>query len=169
MTIPQGGLRERLVYDSFHKMLSDALDALGWFDSVPSRFDVHLLHGPADINETIEYNTIAVVDLDEPGQEWELGSSLTEHRWTYFVDVFAEDDSVSRHLAYDIRAILEGKHTAAGRTTPTLNVLDFTVAEPYPTLFVAEFEDVLVEHPQDSSKPWLTHWRSVKTDLVYFA
>lgn len=169
MTIPQGGLRERLIYDSVYTMLSDALTALGWFTSQPTRADILLPHGPVDINESITYNTIAIVDLGEPAEEWELGSSLAQYRWAYNFDVFAQNDSLSRHLAGDIRAILEGKLAAASRTTPTVNILDTTVAEPYPTLFVAEFEGVSIERPQDSAKPWLAHWRTVVADLVYYA
>lgn len=165
MTAYVGGLRARLIRESVYRTLYSSLDALGWFDDVPNRLPVTFEPTSVDIEERVEKNTASMTDWDTTETPEEMGSDLAEHRWTYYVDFFAENDAVGIHFATDVKDILSGRMTAIGRVRPTASVYDFTAATPT-EIFTVGFERILVDRPENYRKPWTRFQRSIRFDVV---
>lgn len=160
-----GGLRARLVKESLFRMLYEALEDLNWFDpsnpASPIEFHSRMLNR----EERIEFNTAALTDENETGEEIELGSGLTESKWTFYVDFFAENDAIGLHFIQDVKAILEGRMTVINRFDSTFDVYDYRQATP-PILFTCQIEDVGVDRAHGFLKPWLEHWYAVQFVVV---
>lgn len=165
MTIVAGGLRARLIHDSLYQMLLAALTDLDWFDSGRQHAAINFIARPVANDEEIPLNTVALVDEDQRAIDEELGSVLAEHRWTYYVDFYAEDDVIGKHLIYDVRDILSGRMPSIGRGDPSLEVLDYRQATPS-ELFTVEIEDVIVDRAHDFPKPWQRHWYAARFSVV---
>lgn len=165
MSTVVGGLRARLIKDSFFYMLQSHLEELGWFDSGRQHMPVALIAEPRNWDEPIEFNTLVLSAEDVNDTEEEMGSNLTEDRWTYYVDFFAEDDAVGADLAGDVRDILRGKMPTIGASRAMLRVYDYRQATP-PVIAHVEIENVLLDRARNFPRPWQQHWYSVRCDLV---
>jgi hypothetical protein len=171
---PVGGLRARLIRDSFEKMLRDALDARGWFDTDRRHSPITLISGAYDWDEPIPLNTLSIAAEDLSSDEIELGSNAAEDRWTVWVDFYAESEPLGMDVAHDIRDILRGKMPAIDRIAPIFPVLDFTVdlveppepPEPPPILFYCDIEDVVVDRARGFTRPHERYWYAVRCDIV---
>lgn len=166
MTVVVGGLRARLIRDSAFTMLRDSVDALGWRDAGRRHKPVLFRAEPVPWDEEVPLNTVAVSQTDVSGDEVELGSNLSEDRWTFYVDLYAEDESVGTHLAHDIRDILRGKIPSIGRNQPLLPVYNLAGETPEDVLFNCEIEDVLVDRANDFPKSWQRYWYVVRFIIV---
>ena len=165
MTTYVGGLRARLVHDSIHAMLRAALDNLGWFTASPSHAPITFLSEPLAPDVQVPFNTLALADEDDRGDEIELGSQLQELRWQMYVDFFGENDAISLHVIRDVKDILEGRMPSIGRSRPTADVYDYTLATPV-VIFTVDIEDVFTDKARDFPQPWLRHWRSCGFTVV---
>ena len=165
MATPVGGLRLRLIEDSFIIMLQDSLDQLGWFDDGRDHLAVELVEEPPRWDEPTQPNKIAVMIESIDDLEAELGSNLTEERHNCYIDIYAEDDAVGKHLSNDIRDILRGKMPSIDRGYPHYGVYDLTEATP-PHLFNVDIESVRWDRGRNFSEAWLRHWFVVACDLV---
>lgn len=166
MTEVVGGLRARLIRESVYQMIYSSLDALNWFDPTRPHLPVSFESKSADTNVQILENTAALGDESmPPGFDVELGSRLTERRWTMYVDFFGQNDALSLHFIRDVEDILEGRITAVGRTRPQVDVYDYQQATP-PILFTCDIENVMVDRAHGFLKPWLEHWYSCSFTVV---
>lgn len=165
MTDYVGGFRYRLIHESLYRMIEDALDQLNWFDGQPGRENVRMVPEPLPLQVEIPMNTIALVDLDMVDDDDELGSDLSEVRWTFYVDFYAADKSIGIHLINDVRDILKGKMSAIGRTSPNFGVYDYDLATPT-IVFYCEIEDVMVDKADSTPQPWLKNWYTCRFDVV---
>lgn len=160
-----GGLRQRLIHDSLWNMITTSLDELGWLDSGRDHMPIILRASPVPLDEEIRLNTIALSDENIVERDDELGSLMAEHRQTYYVDFFAENEAIGKHLINDIRAIIAGRFTTIGRSRPEFAVYDYTQATP-PVIFHCELEDVVVDRARDFPKPWQRFWYVCRFDVV---
>lgn len=160
-----GGLRYRLIHDSLYNMLHDALDDRGWFDVVPDRREVTFPTEPQDLTTEIQFNTIGLADGDITDDDAELGSTLGEMRWTFYLDFFAEDRSTGVDFINEVRDILKGRMPSIGRDRAVLPVYDYTLATPT-VIFYCDIEDVLVDKAQNVSNSWLKNWYTCRFDLI---
>lgn len=160
-----GGLRARLVKDSLYEMINDSLDALGWFDSGRRHAPINFVNEDMANDLEVPLNTLALSDSDITTSQIEMGSTLSEHTWAYYVDFFGESDTLSIHMAHDIKDILEGRMPSIGRTGPKFTVYDYTQATP-PDLFTCMIQGVAMDRAQTYSKPWQKYWRSVSFVVV---
>lgn len=160
-----GGLRARLIRDSVYRMVYDSLEALGWFDAGRQHQAINFTGTETDQHAEIPMNTLALVDEDQSGLDLELGSQLAEFSWTFYLDFYAEDDVIGKHLIYDVRDIIEGRLTAIGRSRPNCVVLDYTLATPT-EIFTVDFENVVVDRAHDFPKPWQRHWYACRFTVV---
>lgn len=161
----EGGLRARLIRDSLHSMLEDALTEIGWFDSGRTHKTVNFLDRPNSWNEQIELNSLIVTFDDDVSEEAEMGSMMTDDTYTYYIDLFAESNDLGEHLSGDIRDILRGKMEAASRTRPSLTVYDYSLATPTEA-FTCQIEEVIRDKAEGYEKPWQKHWFVVRCDVV---
>jgi hypothetical protein len=155
-----GGLRARLLYDSLYNEIERALTELGWFDPGRSHLPVRMINQPVPESEEIQLNTLVLYAEDGDTLQYEVGSDLSEHRRTFYLDLYAENISVGEHLIFDCQAILEGRMRSVGRTSHFFDVYDYTQATP-PVIAVAEIgEDVIIDRAVRYSFPWQKNWYS---------
>jgi hypothetical protein len=160
-----GGRRLRLIQDNFRSHVYNALAELGWFDSNRAHKPVTLLANPAENDEQIQVNTVAISNHDINSIEAELGSDLEENLMTFWVDVYAENQDIGIHLAGDIRDILRGKMASSGVTLPSFLVYDLTLATPVP-LFRCHIEAVDMARVQNSTKAYHKFWWTIVCEVL---
>jgi len=165
MTDYVGGFRYRLIHESLFQMISDSLDQLGWFDGQPGRENVRIVPEALPLQVEIPLNTIALVDLDMSDTDDEMGSNLSETRWTFYVDFYAADKSIGIHLINDVRDIMKGKMSSIGRISPSFGVYDYSLATPV-EVFVCQIEDVMVDKAANVQNEWLKNWYTCRFDVV---
>lgn len=168
-----GGLRDRLIEESLHRMLKGALTQLGWLTHSNDRLDVSYEPEPLPADEAVVPNLVnVVIEGIDPEEEQELGSTLSDDTHLLYVDVYAESEAVGKQLAGDIRCILEGKMPNVGRTWPVLTVYDFTgvdytMATPDSPveLFAVIIERVRQDKAHRAGETWQRHLYSVTAEL----
>lgn len=165
MVQPTGGLRKRLIRESLYQMLYESLALLGWFDTGRQHAAISFESEPINPEDPVPVNTIALADSNDSDQEIELGSNLAEHRWTFYVDFFAEKDSLGLHVSGDIKDILTGRMASILRTDPSFSVYDYSYATP-PLLFTCQIDLVMRDKAVTWSKPHQKHWYAVRFDVI---
>jgi len=155
---PVGGLRARLIKDNLFNLIEDSLTTVGWFAAGRQHDAVTVVPEPLDnlIEITpnkvgIEFKTVSEVNV-------EIGSNMSDNTWLVFVDVMGESYDIGLHLATDVKDILTGHFNSIGRVTPTLIVLDLTLATPvsFTTCHISELEMEKDESNQEHKKYWWT-------------
>lgn len=165
MTYVEGGLRVRLIRDSLEEFVRSALTDRNWFDPGRQHAPIRFISEPNDWNEPIEVNSLAVAGGDIVSTEWELGSQMTEDRWTYYIDFYGENEAIGLDVSGDIAAALRGQLPSIGRNDSSLPILDFRQSNP-PVLFHCLIENVVIDRARDYPKPWLRYWYSVRCEIV---
>lgn len=165
MAEPQGGLRDRMVFESFAMMLKDSLDQLGWFDDDRAHSPIHWRTSIVPESEEVPINTLAMSSEDSTHIDMEIGSGLSEDRMFVLTDFYAENDALGRHLMGDVRDVLRGKMPDVDRTDPVFTVYDLRDDPPTP-LFVAEIEGVRLDRAHGFDTPFRRHWFSVLCQLI---
>lgn len=161
-----GGLRARLIKESFWRMLESSLTSLGWMQGGRSHAPIILAKDVVPDSDPILPNTLSVIDLDNTPEVLELGTNAKDVRWPFCVDFYGENDAISIQMSYDVRDILLGRMPSIGRSGPTLEVRDWTKPNN-PILFIAAIEDVFVDRPERITQSWQRHFRSVFCELEY--
>lgn len=170
--VPVGGLRARLIKMAIQGVVEDGLRDLGWFD--PTIHDdppgtrrhrpVTFYTKPNKWDEPITLNAVIVAGQDVDGTDGEIGSNLSDDRWFFYVDVYAESDSVAEHIVHDARDILRGKMPSIGRTGAYVDVFDPREATP-PFLFRLPVVELAVDRARLSEHPWQAHWYSLSFEV----
>lgn len=165
MADPAGGLRDRLITDSFAAMLKAALTTLGWFAPSDRHLPIDFRTVPYPEGAEIPLNTFVVSREDVNGTDAEVGSNATEDRHVMWMDFYAEKRGLAQHFIGDVRDICRGKHADAGREEPVFEVRN--VHEDGATvLFFCDVEDVQVETSHGGGQPHERNWMAVTCDLV---
>jgi hypothetical protein len=94
-----------------------------------------------------------------------MGSNLGELTTTFWVDFYAEKDSVGKELIYDVRDALRGRIPAIGYDRQVIEVYDWSLATPT-YQFSCDVEDVVTDRAHDFPKPWQKHWWTCRFDVV---
>lgn len=165
MPNPVGGYRARIIQDSTHAMMRDALDALGWMDATPAHQAVNLVAEPVDSHEHVPFNTVAVYFANVGDTDLELGSNASEDRWFGVVDIYAEDEAIGRWLSHDVRDILRGKFPSIGRTQANVQVIDYDLATPV-VVFVVDIENVAGDRALARGRAFEEFWWVVAFEAV---
>lgn len=165
MSIYVGGLRARLIGDSLFEMVRASLVALGWTGTNRQHLPLNFVRDQLDSDVEVPLNTLGVSEARVDDVDLEMGSNYTEDRWSFYVDFYAENDAVGRHLIHDVRDILRGKIPSIGRSRPVLEVVDYTQAAT-PTAFVCQLERIEVDRAVDFPQPWRRFWFSARVDVV---
>lgn len=165
MSIVVGGQRTRFIVDSLYLMVQEALAALGWMDVGREHDPIIFRDDPVGVDEEVPYNTIAFEDTISSDSEAEIGSLLTIDDITVFIDIYAESESLGRHLSGDVRDILRGKLPAVGRNAPVLDVYDFNQATPVP-VFTCQLERIRTDRAHNWPQAWRKHWYSLTVHIM---
>lgn len=168
----EGGLRDRLVAESFVRHVKAGLTAKGWFESgVPAPpVVVVTTHLPDTSEMNVDANTYVVVLVEDSSDvDAEVGSGLTEDRTTGWVDVYAKTDAIAAHLSGDVRDLLRGKLPSVGYDTAGFTVRNWFVTDPddLEDLFWVDVEDVQRDRDPDQSRATRFHYQ-VSAELVEF-
>lgn len=175
MTEAIGGWRDRLIWESCHRALHDALEDLGWFNdlgnaSKPIDPIVWSTKSLKD-DEVIPPNFLVLSSEDTDGDSAEIGSSLTEDSVEMWLDFYPVNDALGRHLMGDVRDLLRGKMPTVGFSEAGLMVVDYRPASLSDTsgedLFWVDIEGVAeVHNAGNPATPELRTWRSVTWRIV---
>lgn len=165
MTEIVGGIRQRLIRDSIYYMLYDALEQRGWFDAGRRHMPISFTGDITPQDEEIVFNTITLSLEDTDDSEAELGSTMVETTTTLYVDFFAENDSVGTELIHDVRDILAGRMSSVGRSSATVQVIDYRLATPV-AAFSIDLERVSVTRAQGFPRPWQKHWYACRFEVL---
>lgn len=160
-----GGLRSRLIFDSTFKVLNDSLIALGWFAGGRHHSPITFVPDEQDVETQVPLNTLALSDENVTSDDIELGSKLADNVRYFYLDFFAEEDALGKHVIGDCRDILEGRMLSIGRTGPVIPVYDFSQATP-PLVFYAAVDNVRIDRAHSFPHPWAKHWYSIQFTLT---
>lgn len=166
MTTIVGGLRARLIYDSIKIEIERSITALGWFDAGRQHSPVTFVAIPVDDSQEVAFNTLSLATGDMPvSTPLELGSDYSEYRRSYYLDFYAESQSIGEHLTFDCKDILEGRMPSISRSAPTIEVYDYTQATP-PVIATVEIEQVSVDRGNVFNFPWQKFWYQCSFEVV---
>lgn len=165
MTTIVGGLRARLIHDSLWNCLHGALGRLGWLLPNQQFMPINFIASRVPAQTEVPLNTLALSDEAMRSVDLELGSTAVETRWTYYVDFYAENDVIGKHLIHDIRDVLGGRMSTIGRNDPSVVVYDYRQATPL-RVFTVGIENVLVDRAHDFPKPYQQHWYACRFEVV---
>ena len=164
MPEPQGGLRDRMVFESFAYMLKDGLTQLGWFEPGRSHAPLNWRTSIVPEAEEMPINTLAVASEDVTSDDGEIGSNMSEDRFIVIVDFYAESDALGRHVSGDIRDLLRGKMPPISED-PVFAVYDFREEPPVPFSWV-DIDRVTLDRSHGFDAPFRRHWFSILAQLV---
>lgn len=161
-----GGLRAQYIREAVYQELYRSLEELGWFN--PGRKHKPITFpGITETNDNeIPINRLALSDEDQYERPLEMGSNATENQWTYWVDFYAQNDSLGKHVIYDVKDILAGRMSSIGRAHPRIQVYDYQMATPEP-IFTVEIEDIVTDRgARLIAKPYQKHWYACRFTVV---
>lgn len=160
-----GGLRNRLLKDSFFNQVETALTSLGWMTSARHHKPLNLIEKPNHWDTPVAANTIAVDFMGSEVSEWEVGSLLTSDIHVGYVEIFAESDSLGTHLSNDLRDWLRGRlqATPVGTTFP---IYDYRQGSTPPVIgYMDIFNISALRNVTVSEQIWLRHWFRVRCEV----
>lgn len=159
-----GGLRTRLLQDSFLAVVEEGIRAIGWLDVGRSHQPVRLQAEPANWREPIAPNLIAVDLTAVTVVEVEVGSWLTADTTIAYADLYAESEALGVELSNDIRDILRGRLDL--NVNGTLPIYDYRQATPSVVGRVAITEVNSLRATAAAQEPWQRHWFRVRCELI---
>jgi hypothetical protein len=160
-----GGIRDRLLKDSFHAQIELALNVLGWRDPGRAHRPINLIERPEHWDVPVAPNTVTVDFTGSDVDEWEVGSLMTSDVHVGFVEIFAENDSVGTHLANDLRDWLRGRlqATPVGVTFP---IYDYRHGATNPVIGYMDIDAISsVRNVSVTEDIWLRHWYRVRCEI----
>jgi len=154
MATLEGGLRDRMLLESILQDIKADLVARGWFTLGREHGPITIVDEYPDDKAEVELNTIAFSLGDTNSTSTELGSKAETLYVPVFIDMFAENDGLGRHVVGDIHSHVQD--------VGQFDVLDYR--DPSPPV---EFRVQLVDGSIERSKPtravnsWQKHWHVV--------
>lgn len=159
-----GGLRDRLLKDSFYAQVETALNTLGWLDPARRHKPINLIQKPEHWDVAVPANTVTIDFVGSSVGEWEVGSLLTSDTHIGFVEIYAENDSLGIHLAEDLRDWLRGRLQTAPVST-TFPIYDFRTPTPS-TIGYMDIDGVsTARNISISQDVWVRHWYRVRCEI----
>lgn len=159
-----GGLRSRMIKDSYRNLIVDNLTSLGWFDSGRRHIPITIADRPNKWDDPVAFNTLTVSLEDRVDVDAEMGSNLSIDTWTSYVDFYAESDDLGLQVMGDIRDIVRGKLPSIGRTQPCFDCFDYRL-DPPEAFTVIQVQNILEDRARNFPKEWQAHWFVLRADL----
>lgn len=147
-----GGLRDRMVIESLGNHITEELTTLGWFDAGREHNPIVVTTGFPNDTAEVALNTIAYSVEEAAGRDEEMGTRAEVHETSFFVDFFAQDDSIGWHLSGDVYSFL--------KRNPVLDVFDYATGGD-PVDFQVELMEVDRRKPSRAVNAWQRHWFTV--------
>jgi len=155
---PDGGLRDRIIHESLYKAIETQLTTLGWFDAGREHSDIVMVDEFPDEDAEVAFNTLAFSMGDGGGVPTEMGSPTTDEEIIFFVDFFAENDAIGRHVRGDIFEFL--------KANPSQPVFDYSdIGDP--EVFTVEVQDDADKRKPDRAvNKWQKHWYVLSFSVI---
>ena len=150
MAALSGGLRDWMIHESLFQAIKTQLTTLGWFDVGREHAPIVMIDEFPDDNAEVAFNTMAISMGDSGGRDSELGSNNEDHEITMFVDFFAENDALGRHVRGDVYEFL--------RTNPIQPIYDYSDVGNPQEFDVEIQDDVDQRKPDRAVNKWQKHW-----------
>ena len=151
MAALEGGLRDRMIHESVLQAIKADLTTRGWFDDGRHHDPSVLIDEYPEDEDRVEINTIAISMGDGDGLLVEMGSPMENHEQAMFVDIYAESDSLGRHIQGDIYEFL--------RKSEKIQVYDYRETVPTEEFWAhIEEEDVVKRRGGTVNQAWKKHW-----------
>jgi hypothetical protein len=146
-----GGLRDRMLLQSFFDAIQAELTTRGWFDAGRQHGPIVMIDEYPGDNEPPQINTIAISMGDGVTRRAELGS-LADTRLTFmYADFYAESDALCRHVVGDIATFLS--------KFPVVPVKDFAaIGDPIDFHAYVDDDTVDITRPSTATNAWQKHW-----------
>lgn len=160
------GLRHRLLHDSFHAHVTQALNTLGWLDPGRAHKPVKIIGPPLPWHEPIEPNTITVDFMGSDTFEAEVGSRLTSEVIVGFVEIYAQDDSFGLHIANDLRDWFRGR--LQNPPMPGVHFPIYDLRQPTPgTIGYMDIRNIsALRNAAVELEMWTRHWYRVRCEIT---
>lgn len=164
MTTLVGGVRTRMIQDSFRNMIVDGLTDLGWFDTNRKHRPIRIIDRPNKWDDPIEFNSMVISLEDRDDSYGEMGSNYMIDTWTAYIDFYAESDPLGMQVQGDVRDILRGKIPSIGRTDSCFDVYDYRMATPV-AFTTVQINNVVDDRARNFPNAWQAHWFVVRAEL----
>lgn len=150
----EGGLRDRMVFESVLEAIKADLIARGWFAAGRWHKPILIVDEFPDSEAEVALNTLAFSLGDTVSREFELGSKAELLTVPMYVDFFAESDGVGRHVVGDIHSYVQ----VAGQ----FPVFDYRQPTP-PVEFIVQLVEGTIERskPSRAVNTWQKNWHVV--------
>lgn len=153
-----GGLRDRLIHEAIYTSIETELTTLGWLDAGREHLPITIVDEFPDENAEVAHNTLAISMGDGGGVVAEMGSNAVDEEIIFFVDFFAENDSIGRHVRGDIYNFL--------KAAEYIPVLDYTQVGD-PEIFRVEIQNEIDKRkPERAVQKWQKHWYVVSFSVI---
>lgn len=140
-----------MTLESVTRDIESHLQSLGWFDTGRQHEPLKILDEYPDDKDEVDVNSMAFSMGDSSSVPTELGSQAETVLIPIFVDFFAENDGLGRHVIGDIYQHVQ--------TTKTFDVYDYDQATPTVDFMVAVREEVTeIRKAERAVNPWQRHW-----------
>jgi hypothetical protein len=159
-----GGIRDRIILESLLAHVRNGLDSLGWFDGGRPHQPIQVLVEPFETSIEILPNVISICEEGVDEMEAEIGSILTEFRWQYAIDIYAENSAVGRQLWGDLKGLLQGRFSAFS-SRPQVPIFDWAAATPT-EIFTCQIENVVGGRQREYQKPFERYWWTILLEVV---
>lgn len=172
MSMVEGGLRDRLVFESFALHVKTGLEALGWVGVTtgPRKPQFGFRTTPVPDVEEIPANTIAVTFETVDMSDGEIGSNLTENSHAAWVDIYTDTTdpngyALAMQISGDVRDLLRGKMRSIGFEEPVFQLVDNRDPDDPVVFGWCDLEDIVQERSasETRSKRW---WVAVAATVV---
>jgi len=156
----EGGLRDRMILQSVTNAIVADLTSKGWLTSTGKQYEpIVIVDEFPDDDAEVAVNTISFSIGDTATSELELGSRSLLLFTPVFVDFFAENDGLGRHVRGDIFAYVQ--------KVMQFDVYDYS--QPVPAVeFVVQVQEQSLEmqKPERAVNPWQKHWYTVQFSVT---
>lgn len=161
-----GGLRDRMIEEALVNHVRAGLTALGWFAPGRAHQTITLRQAKVEADEQIPVNTLNILAEDFDDFAIEMGSNMSEDRHMFYIDFYAENDALGKHVIGDVRDLLRGKMPGVSEHS-VVRVFDYQL-DPVPAdpEFVVDVENVLIDHARETTRPFEQHWWMCRVELV---
>jgi len=160
-----GGIRARLLRDSFHAIVDQALNTLGWLDPARAHRPINLIQKPEHWDVPVVPTTVTTEFTSSEVAEWEVGSALTSDLHVAYVEIYAENDSLGLHLSNDVRDWLRGR-LQVGLAGVTFPIFDYRQGSTPPVVGYMDIDDIsALRNAAVSSDLWMRHWFRVRCEI----
>ena len=151
MATLEGGLRDRMILESVLQQVKADMTTRGWFTLGRDHLPITIVDEYPDEKAEVELNTIAFSMGDSSTRPLELGSNSESLSVPIFIDMFAENDGLGRHVIGDVYSYIQN--------IGQFNVYDYRQAIP-PIEFVIQLGEGSIERtkPTRAVNSWQKHW-----------